>query len=123
MLGIQQEKRALLELQRFECIAVLDRCISKHAFAPFDQLELLCSQPTRLANQILTSDPGTKKARRRIEVPFPASRWLIISGQLLDSPYASQRLEAVSAAPAAPVVVIPTGIAIAPASATLLTWT
>ena len=39
MLAMQQEQRAMLELQRFERIAALERRIFEHAFAAFDQVE------------------------------------------------------------------------------------
>ena len=39
MLAMQREQRALLELQRFERIAALERRIFEHAFAAFDQVE------------------------------------------------------------------------------------
>ena len=39
MLAMQREQRALLELQRFECIAALERRIFKPASAAFDQVE------------------------------------------------------------------------------------
>lgn len=39
MLAMQQEQRALLEVQRFERIAALERRIFEHAFAAFDQVE------------------------------------------------------------------------------------
>ena len=38
-LSMQREQRALLELQRFERIAALERRIFEHAFAAFDQVE------------------------------------------------------------------------------------
>src|ERR1051326_7644548 len=39
MLAMQREQRALLELQRFERIAALERRIFEHAFAALDQVE------------------------------------------------------------------------------------
>jgi len=39
MLAMQREQRALLEVQRFESIAALERRIFEHAFAAFDQME------------------------------------------------------------------------------------
>ena len=39
MLAMQREQRALLEVQRFERIAALERRIFEHAFAAFDQVE------------------------------------------------------------------------------------
>ena len=47
MLAMQREQRAMLELQRFERIAALERRIFEHAFAAFDQVEqgLLVVEP------------------------------------------------------------------------------
>jgi hypothetical protein len=39
MLAMQREQRAMLEVQRFERIAALERRIFEHAFAAFDQVE------------------------------------------------------------------------------------
>ena len=39
MLAMQRKPRALLELQRFERIAALERRIFEHALAAFDQVE------------------------------------------------------------------------------------
>lgn len=39
MLAMQREQQVMLEVQRFERIAVLERQIFEHAFAAFDQVE------------------------------------------------------------------------------------
>ena len=48
MLAIQREQRALLELQRFERIAALERRIFEHAFAAFDQVEHQLGTPVQV---------------------------------------------------------------------------
>lgn len=48
MLAMQREQRALLELQRFERIAALERRIFEHAFAAFDQIEQQLSAPVQV---------------------------------------------------------------------------
>ena len=48
MLALQREQRALLELQRFERIAALERRIFEHAFATFDQVEQQLGTPAEV---------------------------------------------------------------------------
>jgi hypothetical protein len=48
MLAMQREQRALLELQRFERIAALERRIFEHAFAAFDQVEQQLGGPMQV---------------------------------------------------------------------------
>jgi hypothetical protein len=48
MLAMQREQRALLELQRFERIAALERRIFEHAFAAFDQVEQQLGGPVQV---------------------------------------------------------------------------
>src|SRR5215471_6005238 len=48
MLAMQREQRALLEVQRFERIAALERRIFKHAFAAFDQVEQQLGGPVQV---------------------------------------------------------------------------
>jgi hypothetical protein len=45
---MQREQRALLELQRFERIAALERRIFDHAFAAFDQVERELGAPVKV---------------------------------------------------------------------------
>jgi hypothetical protein len=48
MLAMQREQRALLEIQRFERIAALERRIFEHAFAAFDQVEQQLGGPVQV---------------------------------------------------------------------------
>ncbi len=48
MLAMQREQRALLEVQRFERIAALERRIFEHAFAAFDQVEQQLGTPVQV---------------------------------------------------------------------------
>jgi hypothetical protein len=48
MLAMQREQRAMLELQRFERIAALERRVFEHAFAAFDQVELQLGVPMQV---------------------------------------------------------------------------
>lgn len=47
-LSMQREQRTLLELQRFERIAALERRIFEHAFAAFDQVEQQLGGPVQV---------------------------------------------------------------------------
>lgn len=48
LLAMQREQRALLEVQRFERIAALERRIFEHAFAAFDQVEHQLGAPVQV---------------------------------------------------------------------------
>src|SRR5690348_16679973 len=66
MLAMQREQRALLELQRFERIAALERRIFEHAFAAFDQVEQQLGGPVQVqalpaAGQMEEAIPATSK--------------------------------------------------------------
>ena len=60
MLAMQREQRALLEVQRFERIAGLERRIFEHAFAAFDQVEQQLGGPVQV--QALPAAGGTEEA-------------------------------------------------------------
>lgn len=66
LLAMQREQRALLEVQRFERIAALERRIFEHAFAAFDQVEqrLGTPGPMQALPGSTTSAPVTRKDRR-----------------------------------------------------------
>ncbi len=64
MLAMQREQRALLEVQRFERIAALERRIFEHAFAAFDQVEQQLDAPVQvktLPARSSASPPVSKK--------------------------------------------------------------
>src|SRR5215468_5498230 len=48
LVAMQREQRALLEVQRFERIAALERRIFEHAFAAFDQVEQQLGGPVQV---------------------------------------------------------------------------
>src|SRR5215471_20071332 len=48
LLAMHREQRALLEVQRFERIAALERRIFEHAFAAFDQVEQQLGAPVEV---------------------------------------------------------------------------
>ena len=60
LLAMQREQRALLELQRFERIAALERRIFEHAFTAFDQVEQQLGGPVQV--QALPAAGQTGKA-------------------------------------------------------------
>ena len=71
MLAMQREQRALLELQRFERIAALERRIFEHAFAAFDQVEQQLGGPVQVqalpaagqtSDVAITSKKGSSKS-------------------------------------------------------------
>lgn len=64
---MQREQRALLEVQRFERIAALERRIFEHAFAAFDQVEWELGAPVKVrelpaANEKSETDKAAKPA-------------------------------------------------------------
>jgi hypothetical protein len=66
MLAMQRKQRAMLEVQRFERIAALERRIFEHAFAAFDQVEQQLDAPMQVpalpAGTAGESAPRQKKA-------------------------------------------------------------
>lgn len=87
MLAMQREQRALLELQRFERIAALERRIFEHAFAAFDQVEQQLGRPVEVqallpssAAAPVAAQPGRKGQSGAITgefqklAPFDASQ-------------------------------------------------
>ena len=60
MLAMLREQRAMLELQRFERIAALERRIFEHAFAAFDQVEQQLGGPAQV--QALPAAGQTEEA-------------------------------------------------------------
>jgi hypothetical protein len=66
MLAMQREQRALLEVQRFERIAALERRIFEHAFAAFDRVEQHLGAAVQVqalpAGNATESAPRPKKA-------------------------------------------------------------
>ena len=65
MLAMQREQRALLELQRFERIAALERRVFEHAFAAFDQVEQQLGAPVQV--QALPAAGQTGEAAQAVK--------------------------------------------------------
>src|SRR5579871_973987 len=58
MLAMQREQRAMLEVQRFERIAALERRIFEHAFAAFDRVEQQLMAPVKVKELPSADDSG-----------------------------------------------------------------
>ena len=85
LLAMQREQRAILEVQRFERIAALERRIFEHAFAVFDQVEQQLGAPAEVlalpaagqtgeVAQAATSKRGPSKASTAEFQPLDASQ-------------------------------------------------
>ena len=82
MLAMQREQRALLELQRFERIAALERRIFEHAFAAYDQVEQQLGGPVQL--QALAAAGQTGEATQAAKPKRAAARAITAEFQTLD---------------------------------------
>jgi hypothetical protein len=83
MLAMQREQRALLEVQRFERIAALERRIFEHAFAAFDQVEQHLGAPVQVpalpAGPV--TEPGPRRRKAVHERSFAAELQTLETGQ------------------------------------------
>ena len=82
MLAMQREQRALLELQRFERIAALERRIFEHAFAAFDQVEQQLGGPVQV--QALPAAGQTGAAAQAAKPKRPPAKAITAEFQPLD---------------------------------------
>ena len=87
MLAMQLEQRALLELQRFERIAALERRIFEHAFAAFDQVEQQLGGPVQV--QALPA-AGQTDAAASESLKKGASKAITAEFQTLDASQAAE---------------------------------
>ena len=91
MLAMQREQRALLEVQRFERIAALERRIFEHAFAAFDQVEQQLRAPVRVPAlpAAKMADPHPQQANARQKRAITAEFEALKTGQGPESEAAS----------------------------------
>jgi hypothetical protein len=91
MLAMQREQRALLEVQRFERIAALERRIFEHAFAAFDQVEQQLGAPVQVpalpAGKV--TDPATRRRKTGHSRSIPAAFQTLETGHGPESEAAS----------------------------------
>ena len=83
MLAMQWEQRALLELQRFERLAALERRIFEHAFAAFDQVEQQLGGPVQV--QALPAAGQTSEAAQGAKPKRSPAKAITAEFQTLDA--------------------------------------
>ncbi len=88
MLAMQREQRAMLEVQRFERIAALERRIFEHAFAAFDQVEQQLGAPVEV--QALPAAGQTGEAPQAATARRGSAKPITAQFQPLDSSQATE---------------------------------
>ena len=88
MLAMQREQRAMLELQRFERIAALERRIFEHAFAAFDQVEHQLCGPVQV--QALPAAGQTGETAQGAKPKRTAAKAITAEFQKLDPSQAGE---------------------------------
>src|ERR1051326_2342039 len=88
MLAMQREQQALLELQRFERIAALERRIFEHAFAAFDQVEQQLGAAVQV--KALPAAGETAKAARAVTPKRESGKAFPAEFEMLDASQAGE---------------------------------
>ncbi len=88
ILAMQREQRTMLEVQRFERIAALERRIFEHAFAAFNQVEQQLGGPVEM--QALPAAGQTGEAAQVAPSKRGAAKPIAAQFQTLDASMAAE---------------------------------